>query len=195
MDGIEPPVCTTECIASRNTAPGIGSMPKTKGSKSTMPSLPPRPGSAPKKAPIGIASSISMTSCGTVSRLNSVDAATSICMNVSPEAASVSRSPLFLLRRCRLLEQSHGFRRLRERLLDTRFHFLPGARDDRNVERPCFGLKLRIVHRPVMCLSQDCELVRRNARRPGGQTPEIGKRFEQPEKLPAIGVGHIAAGL
>ncbi len=58
IDGIEPPVCTTACIASRNTDPASGSMPKTNGISSTMPSLPPSPGTAPKNMPIGIASRI-----------------------------------------------------------------------------------------------------------------------------------------
>ena len=55
MEGICPPVWTTECIASRNTAPGTMSMPKTKGIISAMPSLPPSPGTAPKNMPKGMA--------------------------------------------------------------------------------------------------------------------------------------------
>jgi len=49
--GMAPEVWTTECIASRKTAPGTGSMPKTKGIRKMMPSLPPRPGMMPKNKP------------------------------------------------------------------------------------------------------------------------------------------------
>ncbi len=55
MLGTEPPVCTTECIAIRNSAPATASMPNTNGITSTMPSLPPSPGIAPKNMPIGTA--------------------------------------------------------------------------------------------------------------------------------------------
>ncbi len=64
MLGTEPPVWTTACMASRNTAPDSGSMPKTKGMSRTMPSLPPSPGMAPKNMPIGTARMIRPTSCG-----------------------------------------------------------------------------------------------------------------------------------
>ncbi len=59
MLGIEPPVCTTECIEMRNIAPASGDMPNTNGMASTMPSLPPSPGMAPKNMPAGTAITIS----------------------------------------------------------------------------------------------------------------------------------------
>ncbi len=55
IEGTDPPVCTTACMAKRKIDPARGSMPKTNGISSTMPSFPPSPGTAPKNIPSGIA--------------------------------------------------------------------------------------------------------------------------------------------
>jgi len=63
MPGIEPPVCTTECIAKRKAIPRKGFIPKTKGMRRASPKLPPKPGTTPKKLPIKVATNISPKTC------------------------------------------------------------------------------------------------------------------------------------
>ncbi len=58
IPGIDPPVCTTECMDSKKASPRNGFMPKTKGIKRASPTLPPNPGIAPKKFPRNVANSI-----------------------------------------------------------------------------------------------------------------------------------------
>src|SRR5688500_17786613 len=75
MDGIDPPVCTTECMAIKKTQPCTVSIPKTIGMDSTIPSLPPRPGTAPNSMPNGTAASITSHSEGSktsVARLSRI---------------------------------------------------------------------------------------------------------------------------
>ena len=69
MLGMEPPVCTTECMATRNTQPGTMSIPNTSGIERTIPSLPPSPGTAPKIMPIGTAATMTSQSDGSATRV------------------------------------------------------------------------------------------------------------------------------
>ena len=68
MLGIADPVWTTECMASKKTAPAVASMPNASGISSTSATLPPMPGIAPKTAPVSTATVISAMSSGELTR-------------------------------------------------------------------------------------------------------------------------------
>ncbi len=67
IEEICPLVPFTACMVSRNTAPGIISMPNTNGIASAIDSRPPMPGVTPTTRPIATASSISPIMWGEVS--------------------------------------------------------------------------------------------------------------------------------
>src|SRR5436190_4786983 len=187
MLGIAPLVWTTECIAKRKTAPGIGSMPKTKGIRKMTPSLPPRPGMMPKNRPTLTPIVMSIIIWGD----------RKMPSNEETEVSSINCSCRRRSRRSFVLqqipEQGQDLRLLSEIGADALGNDVARGRHDRQTELFGFGDQSGIGERRHIGVAQGLQPILRNSRRAGGQARQLRLCFDKrDDRFRFIGLGESA---